>query len=281
MLALMHCICLTTILLLFTGISFAKDTACDLLGTQATDAQIDVLGLADERDESHRDNTLHSGRAAERLLYLAAMCPDQFFAAIPQSDTTKSLAAWKIALRDFATLQPKERAALITGARERALRYGVVGKQTAQMLTSARVSGAFPSDTGPNCGSTFRHLLIALSDDWMARSGALWFDYSNSLLFMLASCPEDAFYVLDQRHEVLSSWLNELPKASFWGEAESSEQLRSLQKSLVHLLEAEHPPEYLLATRDEILHRMKTLCVTAIDETTPCEAHGGDGSRPK
>ncbi len=113
----------------------------------------------------------------------------------------------------------------------------------------------------------------------MARSGALWFDYSDSMLFMLMSCPEDFDYVLDQRPEVLASWLGELPNASFWGGDEGLAQREALQRSLVQFMQAEHSPEYLRLTHDEILKRIRTLCVTAIDITTPCEMQQSHNQR--
>jgi hypothetical protein len=66
--------------------------------------------------------------------------------------------------------------------------------------------------------------------------------------------------------------LHDLPKASFWGEAEDRKRLEALQQALVQLLEAEHPPQNLRGTHDETLHRLSKLCVTAVDETTPCQS---------
>ena len=249
---------------------FGKDSACTLLVAKATGAQVDVLGLLDERDASHRDNPLHAGRAAERLLYIAVACPDLFFSEVEDLEPSQWFSRWRTALRENATLQPDERLQLIAAAKFEALRQTAHGKRTDQLLEDVSKTPAHAITD--RCGATFRHLLIGLSDDWMARSGALWFDYSNSMLFMLASCPEDAYYVLDQRPEVLSSWLEKLPKASFWGDPAQVKQLQRLQQSLVQLLGEENPPGYLQPTYEQILHRLKTLCVTAVDETMPCES---------
>jgi hypothetical protein len=209
------------------------------------------------------------GRAAERLLYILGRCPEQFFSAAQEFQLKDWLVRWQRELQDNATLQPKERAALITAARVAALGNKTQGQAVAGMLH--RLSRAIPARNYSSCGPTFRHLLIGLTDDWMARSGALWFDYSDSMLFMLMSCPEDFYFTLDQRLEVLASWLGELPNASFWGGDEGIAQREALQRSLVQFMQAEQPPEYLRSTHDDILNQLKTLCVTGVDVTTPCE----------
>jgi hypothetical protein len=249
--------------------AFAGNNPCVLLAATATEAQITLINDLQERDASHRDNVLHVGRAAERLLYIATICPEQFSSAIDGAKATEWFGRWQTALRDDATLQPQERVALIAAAKAALRGQGTHAKRATDFLDS--VSAVPPRRMEDRCGGIFRHLFISLLDDWMSRDGALWFDYSPSLLFMLALCPDDSYYVLDQRPEVLSSWLHDLPKASFWGEPGDRKQLEALQQALVQLLEAEHPPEYLRGTHDQIMHRLRKLCVTTVDETTPCQ----------
>jgi hypothetical protein len=67
--------------------------------------------------ESHRDNPLHEGRAAERLAYILATCPEQSFGAFYSLGSTDWVRAWGQSLRATPTLQPKERATLIAGAK--------------------------------------------------------------------------------------------------------------------------------------------------------------------
>jgi hypothetical protein len=252
-----------------TPACFGSDKVCDLLAADVTNAQINLLSVLNEHD-SDRDNQVHEGRAAERLLYIAATCPKQFLAEEETSESKKWMGNWKTALRDDPTLQPKERDTLIAAAKAGVLRDEVYGKRISSLLNEVSAAPAQPLLS--QCGSTFRHLLIGQLDDWMARSGSLWFSYSDTMLFMVASCTEDSYYVLDQRPEVLSSWLRELPTASFWGDPSGTKKLQAKQKSLVELLLEEQPPEYLRATRNQLLVRIRDLCVRAIDEPTPCEA---------
>jgi len=240
-----------------------------LLSTSALAGEIGALQPSDGSDPSHRDASLHAGRAAERLLYIIGRCPEQFAAALPGLRLMDWLLDWKRALHNYPTLQPEERSILFATARSAIGNKPKEAQIASEMLRS--LDTAIPKAMNQPCGPLFRHLLIGLLDDWMARSGAEWFGYSDSMLFMLASCPEDFYYVLDQRPEVLSSWLKELPTASFWGEPSERGRLENLQRSLKRLLLTEEPPEYLRSTRDGIITRISTLCVTVVDGTSPCE----------
>jgi len=250
-------------------VCFGIDGVCPLLSTSALVGEIGALRPSDRNDPSHRDASLHAGRAAERLLYIIGRCPEQFVAALPGLRPKDWVLDWKGALHGDPTLQPEERSILFAAARSAIGNRSKEAETASQMLRG--LDAAMPKPMNQPCGPLFRHLLIGLLDDWMARSGAEWFAYSDSMLFMLASCPEDFYYVLDQRPEVLSSWLSELPTASFWGEPSARGRLESLQRSLERLLLTDEPPEYLRSTRDGIVTRISTLCVTVVDGTSPCE----------
>jgi hypothetical protein len=93
---------------------------------------------------------------------------------------------------------------------------------------------------------------------------------------MMASCPDDFYFVMDQRPEVLHSWLMELPKASFWGEARVRAQLQALRESLIEFVRAQNMPLYLRRTQDEIVSRLGALCVTAVGQASPCPSQTKD-----
>jgi len=253
-----------------------SDAPCQLLAHKAVAAQASMTSPDRKPVESQRDNPLHQGRAAERLAYILATCPEQSFRTIYLLGSTDWLSAWGRSLRATPTLQPGERATLIAGAKWAAgsANNRLLAQSVRKVLQTA--SGAAPQRLDPSCGPMFRHLLIGLVDDWMARSGAQWFDHSDSLLFMMASCPDDFYFVMNQRPEVLHSWLKELPKASFWGEAKVTAQLQALREALVELVRAQNMPLYLRPTHDEILARLGALCVTAVDQASPCPSQPKD-----
>lgn len=245
-----------------------------MLAKKTVAAQVSFLSLSAKTDDTHRDWELHQGRAAERLAYVVASCPEESLGAL-QSLPAGWIKTWGETLRASPTLQPRERETLLAGARWAAARGNPkLAQSMAQVLASA--SGGTAQRLDPICGPMFRHLLIGLIDDWMARSGAERFNHSDSLLFMVASCPEDFYFVMSQRPEVLRSWLKELPQASFWGAAEMKSQLQSLRESLLALLQVQVVPSDLRRAHDDILSRLKTLCVTAVDQASPCPAQTRD-----